>query len=161
MKYAALYAILFLVSVGLAALVLIHYQHARNLRRQNRGPQDRHAAAKPIALAAAEVQIDVERGTTPRVEAQKIPENVGQTRGPNVWEHDGDAQQAYGLPACPQCLTVREAYTPETLACSTTRCTYLAIEGLVAELEEAATQTTPTGGATPPAHFFPAAPEEV
>ena len=71
------------------------------------------------------------------------------------------AQQAYGLPACPQCLTVREAYTPETLACSTTRCTYLAIEGLVAELEEAATQTTPTGGATPPAHFFPAAPEEV
>ena len=105
MKYAALYAILFLVLVGLAALVLIHYQHARNLRRQNRGPQDRHAAAKPIALAAAEVQIDVERGTTPRVEAQKIPENVGQTRGPNVWEHDGDAQQAYGLPACPQCPT--------------------------------------------------------
>lgn len=110
-------------------------------------------------MAAAEVQVDVERGTTPRVEAQKVPENVGQTRGPNVWEHDGDAQQAYGLPACPQCLTVREAYAPETLACSTTRCTYLAIEGLVAELEEAATQTTPTGGVTPPTHFFPGGPD--
>ena len=55
-----------------------------------------------------------------------------QTRGPSVWDPDGDPRGAYAVPACPQCLTpVRDA---ETQACSE-HCTYLAIGGHVAALE--------------------------
>ena len=98
------------------------------------------------------------RGAFVRVEntdkTLEVDENVGETRGPSVWDPDGDPRGAYAVPACPQCLTpVRDA---ETQACSE-RCTYLAIGGHVAALaieaeaeamalEEELSRSTPPGG---------------
>jgi len=79
--------------------------------------RDTHAPARKFSLAVVELlPPDLERGATPRVEARSLEPPVGETRGPSVWDPDGDPRGAYAVPACPQCLTpVRDA---ETQACT-------------------------------------------
>merc|ERR1712091_58647 len=122
-------------SIGLLVCLAAQYHNSEALRRLQvaRGKRDRHAPARKFSLAVVELlPPDLERGATPRVQAREVDENVGETRGPSVWDPDGDPRGAYAVPACPQCLTpVRDA---ETQACSA-HCTYLAIGGHVAALE--------------------------
>ena len=80
----------------------------------------------------------MERGATPRVEARSLEPPVGETRGPSVWDPDGDPRGAYAFPACPQCVTEIET---ETQACSA-KCPcdcHVAAH----EAEAAATRSTP------------------
>ena len=68
--------------------------------------RDTHAPARKFSLAVVELlPPDLERGATPRVEARSLEPPVGETRGPSVWDPDGDPRGAYAVPACPQCLT--------------------------------------------------------
>ena len=144
-------------SIGLLVCLAAQYHNSEALRRLQvaRGKRDTHAPARKFSLAVVELlPPDLERGATPRAQARELEPPVGETRGPSVWDPDGDPRGAYAVPACPQCLTpVRDA---ETQACSE-HCTYLAIEGHVAALaieaeaeamalEEELSRSTPPGG---------------
>ena len=78
---------------------------------------------------------------------------VGETRGPSVWDPDGDPRGAYAVPACPQCLTPCRC-APK--ACSEPK-NCLAIGGHVAAheaesmaREEQLSRSTPPGGVAAP-----------
>ncbi len=108
----------FVASIGLLVCLAAQYHRSESLRRLQlaRGKRDTHAPARKFSLAVVELlPPDLERGATPRVRAVPLDENVGETRGPSVWDPDGDPRGAYAVPACPQCLTEIET---ETQACS-------------------------------------------
>ena len=98
----------FVASIGLLVCLFAQYHRSEQQRRLQaaRGKRDTHAPARKFSLAVVELlPPDLERGATPRVRAVPLDENVGETRGPSVWDPDGDPRGAYAVPACPQCLT--------------------------------------------------------
>ena len=124
----------FVASIGLLVCLFAQYHRSEQQRRLQvaRGKRDTHAPARKFSLAVVELlPPDLERGATPRIQARQLDENVGETRGPSVWDPDGDPRGAYAVPACPQCLTPCRC-APK--ACSDREC-HLAIGGHVAAHE--------------------------
>ena len=154
----------FVASIGLLVCLFAQYHRSEQQRRLQaaRGKRDTHAPARKFSLAVVELlPPDLERGATPRVRAVPLDENVGETRGPSVWDPDGDPRGAYAVPACPQCLTPCRC-APK--ACSDREC-HLAIGGHVAapeaesmaREEELSRSRPPDGVAAPPDGVFEAA----
>ncbi|CAH0369005.1 unnamed protein product [Pelagomonas calceolata] len=95
----------FVASIGLLVCLFAQY-HRSEQQRRLQVKRDTHAPARKFSLAVVELlPPDLERGATPRVEARSLEPPVGETRGPSVWDPDGDPRGAYAVPACPQCLT--------------------------------------------------------
>ena len=146
----------FVASIGLLVCLFAQYHRSEQQRRLQsaRGKRDTHAPARKFSLAVVELlPPDLERGATPRVQAHEVDVNVGETRGPSVWDPDGDPRGAYAVPACPQCLTPCRC-APK--ACSDREC-HLAIGGHVAAheaesmaREEQLSRSTPPGGVAAP-----------
>ena len=96
----------FVASIGLLVCLFAQYHRSEQQRRLQGGKRDTHAPARKFSLAVVELlPPDLERGAMPRIQARPLDENVGETRGPSVWDPDGDPRGAYAVPACPQCLT--------------------------------------------------------